>query len=123
VGVDVARLLDRAQAAAHSPMAEKLGAIMGTLAQAGRDKVTFIISAAIASFGDWVEQLIAESTGKNGQGILPVVGEPVLDPAGYGDDRLFVYLRLAGDSGWDEAVASIGAGGSARRAPGTARPV
>src|SRR5690606_22801117 len=81
VGVDVARLLDRAQAAAHSPMAEKLGAIMGTLAQTGRDKVTFIISAAIASFGDWVEQLIAESTGKNGQGILPVVGEPVLDPA------------------------------------------
>lgn len=107
VGVDVARLLDRAQAAAQSPMAEKLGAIMGTLAQAGRDKVTFIISAAIASFGDWVEQLIAESTGKNDQGILPVVGEPVLDPAGYGDDRLFVYLRLAGDSGWDEAVARL----------------
>lgn len=107
VGVDVARLLDRAQAAAQSPVAEKLGAIMGTLAQAGRDKVTFITSAAIASFGDWVEQLIAESTGKNGQGILPVVGEPVLEPSGYGDDRLFVYLRLAGDSGWDEAVARL----------------
>jgi hypothetical protein len=84
-----------------------LGAILGTLAQAGRDKVTLIASEPIASFGDWVEQLIAESTGKNGEGILPVVGEPVLEPSGYGADRLFVYLRLSGDDSFDTAVIQL----------------
>ena len=107
VGVDIACLLERAQAATQSSIAAQLGAILGEMAQAGRDKVTFILSAAIASFGDWVEQLIAESTGKNGKGILPVVGEPVLSPAGYGSDRLFVYLRLAGDASLDTAVAQL----------------
>ncbi len=105
VGVDLARLLASAQAAAHSPVSARLGAILGAAAQAGRDKVTFILPAAIASFGDWVEQLVAESTGKNGQGILPVVGEPVLEPSGYGTDRLFVYLRL--DDHFDDAVAQL----------------
>jgi len=74
----------------------RLGAILGELAKAGRDKVTLVTSPAIASFGDWVEQLIAESTGKAGKGILPVVGEPLGAPAVYGDDRLFVHLRLPG---------------------------
>ena len=74
-----------------------LGAVMSELAAAGRDKLTLILSPAIASFGDWVEQLIAESTGKEGKGILPVVGEPLGPPEVYGNDRLFVYLRL--DSG------------------------
>ncbi len=105
VGVDVAQLLQRTQAATQSAVPLRLGAILGTLAQAGRDKVTLITSEPIASFGDWVEQLIAESTGKNGKGILPVVGEPVLDPSGYGADRLFVYLRL--DNTHDTAVAQL----------------
>ncbi|MEZ4590543.1 MAG: glucose-6-phosphate isomerase [Chloroflexota bacterium] len=107
VGVDVALLLKRAQAATQSAVATRLGAILGALAQQGRDKVTLISSAQLVSFGDWVEQLIAESTGKNGVGILPVVGEPVLEPGGYGNDRLFVYLRLPEDDSLDTAVAQL----------------
>lgn len=107
VGVDVGQLLERAQAATQSPVPLRLGAVLGTLAQAGRDKVTLITSESIASFGDWVEQLIAESTGKKGKGILPVVGEPVLAPSGYGTDRLFVHLRLAGDDSFDTVVAQL----------------
>jgi transaldolase/glucose-6-phosphate isomerase len=84
-----------------------LGAVLGELAKAGRDKVTFITSPQLASFGDWVEQLIAESTGKNGTGIVPVVGEPVGSPDVYGDDRLFVYLRLDGDETHDAAVQAL----------------
>ena len=105
VGVDLRKLLDRAMTAVcncagcNRPMdsdciGARLGAILGQLAQAGRDKVTFITSPQLASFGDWVEQLIAESTGKEGRGILPVVGEPLGPPEVYGDDRLFVHLRL-----------------------------
>ena len=85
-----------------------LGAVLGELARAGRDKVTFITSPMLGNFGDWVEQLIAESTGKEGQGILPVVGEPLGPPPAYGDDRLFVYLRLDGDqSSLDEQDAAV----------------
>lgn len=106
VGVNVARLLDRALAtssacdscvAALDNPGARLGAIIGELAKAGRDKLTLIASPAIASFGDWVEQLIAESTGKEGKGILPVVGEPLGPPGVYGDDRLFVSIELEGD--------------------------
>jgi glucose-6-phosphate isomerase len=104
VGLNVAALLARAQQAAANGQSSEadnisaaLGVIMGVLAQAGRDKVTIVASPAIASFGDWAEQLVAESTGKEGEGILPVVGEPVTAPEKYGADRLFVYLRLAGD--------------------------
>jgi glucose-6-phosphate isomerase len=118
VGVDLDRLLERAQKAAcnaescNCPVdgdnnSARLGAIMGELARAGRDKVTFITSPAMASFGDWAEQLIAESTGKDGRGILPVVGEPVGPPGVYGSDRLFVYLRLAGDGAHDAAVKAL----------------
>ncbi len=119
VGVDVGLLLDRALAATSgyescvasgdNPGA-RLGAILGELAKAGRDKVTFAVSPAIASFGDWVEQLIAESTGKEGKGILPVVGEPLGPPQVYGNDRLFVHLRLDGDAAsltHDAAVATL----------------
>jgi transaldolase/glucose-6-phosphate isomerase len=70
-----------------------LGAVIGALAEQGRDKATFVVSDPISSFGLWVEQLIAESTGKHGRGILPVAGEPLGDPDVYGDDRVFVYLR------------------------------
>ena len=71
-----------------------LGVIMGYLAQNGRDKLSLITSPQIASFGNWVEQLVAESTGKEGVGILPVVGATVGLPHDYDDDRYFVYLRL-----------------------------
>src|ERR671920_712818 len=74
-----------------------LGAIMGELAVAGRDKLTLVASPPLAPFGPWAEQLIAESTGKEGTGILPVEGETVGSPDSYGDDRLFVYMSLRGE--------------------------
>jgi glucose-6-phosphate isomerase len=120
VGADVGLLLDRALHAgpAFEPgvavsenQAAWLGALLGELAKAGRDKVTFAISPAIASFGDWVEQLIAESTGKEGVGILPVTGEPLGPPEVYGDDRLFVQLRLDGDETHDAPLAVLQAAG------------
>jgi len=122
IGLDLETLLDRALTmacnceACNCPVDSdnnggRLGAIMGELAKAGRDKITFVTSPQMASFGDWVEQLIAESTGKEGRGILPVVGEPLGPPAVYGDDRLFVYLRLDGDETHDATVAALeGAG-------------
>ena len=70
-----------------------LGATIGEFALRGRDKLTFIVSEPIDSFGLWVEQLVAESTGKHGKGILPVADEPLGEPDVYGDDRVFVYLR------------------------------
>ena len=86
-----------------------LGAAIGELARRGRDKLTFLVSPPIESFGLWVEQLIAESTGKKGRGILPVADEPLTDPEQYGSDRVFVYLRNADepDSELDEAVAKL----------------
>jgi glucose-6-phosphate isomerase/CheY-like chemotaxis protein len=120
VGVDVSRLLDRAMAMARGckpgvPLADNpgvwLGAVLGELAKSGRDKVTFAISPAIVSFGDWVEQLVAESTGKEGQGILPVVGEPLGTVGVYGFDRLFVHLRLEGDKTYDADLAAFEASG------------
>lgn len=97
VGVDIERLLARTAVAAHSEQAAYLGAILADLAKAGRDKLTLILSPEMAPFGDWVEQLIAESSGKDGIGILPVVGETLADPPVYGDDRLFVRLYLPHD--------------------------
>jgi transaldolase / glucose-6-phosphate isomerase len=120
VGVDVPELLQRALAASGAcdacvgvpdNRAARLGVILSALAKAGRDKVTFIASPAIASFGDWVEQLIAESTGKSGIGILPVVGEALGAPGVYGDDRLFIYLRLEGDDTHDKAIAALESAG------------
>ncbi|MHB8376030.1 MAG: glucose-6-phosphate isomerase [Dehalococcoidia bacterium] len=100
-GVDVARLLEagvRAADEARSPGGDALGlgAALGELARAGRDKCTFLVTPPIASFGLWVEQLIAESTGKLGKGIVPVAGEPLGTPRHYGDDRVFVRVRLEG---------------------------
>jgi hypothetical protein len=88
-----------------------LGALMGALAQEGRDKITFVISREVESFGDWVEQLIAESTGKEGKGILPVVGEPLGSPKVYGEDRIFVQLRLGEDDENAEALEALAAAG------------
>ena len=70
-----------------------LGAALGALAKTGRDKLTFVVDERIASFGLWVEQLVAESTGKHGRGILPVADEPLGGPGEYGDDRVFVHLK------------------------------
>jgi glucose-6-phosphate isomerase len=117
LGLDLSTLLERAQEAARacrvparSEMASGragtadqnpgayLGTALGVLAKSGRDKVTLVASPKIASFGLWAEQLLAESTGKEGKGLIPVAGEPLGSPAVYGDDRLFVYLRLSGDA-------------------------
>jgi len=75
-----------------------LGTVMGLLGRSGRDKVTLIASPKTSSFGLWAEQLLAESTGKEGKGLIPVVQEPVASPEAYGNDRVFVYLRLEGDA-------------------------
>jgi glucose-6-phosphate isomerase len=75
----------------------KLGAALGALAGAGRDKLTFFIAEKVKGFGDWVEQLIAESTGKEGKGILPVIGEPPDSPELYSNDRVFISMKLPGD--------------------------
>ncbi len=105
-GVDLTTLLERADIAREGcvpavPVNENqgawLGAYLGQLAIEGQDKLTLITSPALASFGLWVEQLIAESTGKEGKGIVPVTGEPLVAPEHYGSDRIFVYERLDGD--------------------------
>jgi len=113
LGVDVRRLLDRARETASACQRTDvgdqnpgilLGALLGAAQSEGRDKVTLLLPEAIAAFGDWVEQLIAESTGKEGTGILPIVREPVAEPSQYGNDRLFVSVRLGDDAGGDVAV-------------------
>ncbi|WP_447978813.1 glucose-6-phosphate isomerase [Candidatus Nitrospira bockiana] len=106
-GITVDTLLTRAVEMAHrcgpdraveeNPGAQ-LGTVMGVLCRAGRDKVTVLTSPALDSFGLWVEQLLAESTGKEGTGLIPVVQEPPLPADAYGDDRLFVSVRLDGDA-------------------------
>ncbi len=92
----------------HNP-GVKLGCVLGAASKAGRDKVTIIASPAIADVGAWLEQLLAESTGKGGHGIVPVDLEPLGAPAVYGADRLFAYLTLAGgaDPAQDAAVAAL----------------
>jgi transaldolase / glucose-6-phosphate isomerase len=112
IGADVPRLLQRAVTMEQDPgAAGRLGATIGELAVRGRDKLTFVMSAPVAGFGSWVEQLIAESTGKEGRGILPVAGEPLGPPAVYGTDRVFAYLRIAGDGTHDAAVDALRSAG------------
>ena len=118
MGVDIKALLHSCQVGeqncAHYGSSEQnsglwLGAVLGELARHGRDKLTFVVSEPIQSFGLWVEQLIAESTGKQGRGILPVADEPLGGPDEYGDDRVIIYLRNADDPSedLDEAVAKL----------------
>jgi glucose-6-phosphate isomerase len=114
IGMDLEKLLHRAKKMASNCSADgeensgaRLGAIMGECAAAGRDKLTLIASPPIAHFGAWVEQLIAESTGKEGKGILPVDGEELGSPEVYAHDRLFVYLKLKGASTHDKKIAAL----------------
>jgi hypothetical protein len=102
-GVDIRKLLDRAERVIHAcsqvvPAPEnpgaRLGAIIGECAKAGRDKLTIVADPKVEGFGLWVEQLIAESTGKEGKGVVPVAGEPLAAPSAYGDDRLFVSIAV-----------------------------
>jgi transaldolase/glucose-6-phosphate isomerase len=118
MGLDLGRFLGAAQAmvrscAASVPAADNpgvvLGTILGVLGRAGRDKVTIVASPGIADFGAWLEQLLAESTGKQGKGLIPVADEPLGSPEVYGQDRLFAYLRLASEANptQDERVAAL----------------
>jgi len=118
MGLDIGRLLEATQTMVHScaaaaPAADNpgvlLGAVLGTLGKAGRDKVTIVASPGIADFGAWLEQLLAESTGKQGKGLIPVDGEPLGPPDVYGKDRLFVYVRLSSEANakQDDTVAAL----------------
>jgi transaldolase / glucose-6-phosphate isomerase len=122
LGVDPSLLLERAATAACNAAgancpkagdndAARLGAILAEGVRGGRDKLTLSASPGIESLGDWIEQLVAESTGKDGTGILPVVGEPLGSPEVYGDDRLFVDLALAGDESREQALAALAGAG------------
>ncbi len=118
-GLDVQAVLEGGQVAAENcelPEANSglwLGAALGELALHGRDKLTLVVDPPITSFGLWAEQLVAESTGKQGRGILPVADEPLAEPSAYGPDRVFVHLRDADapDPRHAEAVAALAAAG------------
>ena len=118
MGIDVARFLDRTEqmvraCASCVPVAENpgvlLGTILGAAAVQGRDKLTIIASPGIRDLGAWLEQLVAESTGKGGKGLIPVDRESIGAPDVYGDDRVFVYVRLEGgaDPTQDTGIAAL----------------
>ncbi len=121
IGMEVKGFLERAAVEAEREFARGdtregadgalLGALLGAMAKRGRDKLTFVFSPEIAAFGDWIEQLIAESTGKEGKGILPVVGEPLGPPEAYGGDRLFVALRVGEDRTGEEQLQALAEAG------------
>ncbi|HKF22707.1 MAG TPA: bifunctional transaldolase/phosoglucose isomerase [Candidatus Angelobacter sp.] len=103
MGLDVRRFLERTEEMIHACAATVaaaenpgvvLGAILGTLANLGRNKVTLVASPGVRDLGAWLEQLLAESTGKQGKGLIPVAGEELGQPEVYGNDRTFIYLRL-----------------------------
>lgn len=117
-GVDALGLCERAETMAHASAAcvpdhenpgLGLGAVLGSAAVSGRNKVTIVAPKEIAHFGGWLEQLLAESTGKEGRGIIPVDLEPVGSPDVYGADRLFIHLRLSNhaDAAQDAAVEKL----------------
>ncbi len=116
IGVDIKLLLERAngmvetcgnEVGVRGNPAVQLGAVLAGLARAGRDKVTLVLSEKIRALGGWIEQLLAESLGKDGTGLVPVVDEPLGAPNVYGDDRVFVALVLEGDGGHDAALAKL----------------
>jgi transaldolase / glucose-6-phosphate isomerase len=118
MGLDIPRFLDHVEEMVHAcsatvPVEENpgamLGIILGVLANHGRDKVTIITSPGIWDFGAWLEQLLAESTGKDGKGLIPVDREPLGPPNVYGNDRMFAYIRLesAPDAAQDAAMEAL----------------
>jgi transaldolase/glucose-6-phosphate isomerase len=119
MGVDVGMFLDRTEEMVSAcmpmvPVEENPGVLLGTILgvaaeQFGRDKLTIVASPALCSLGAWLEQLVAESTGKKGKGVIPIDREVLAQPESYGSDRLFVYLRLssASDAGQDRAVDAL----------------
>ncbi|HXW25686.1 MAG TPA: bifunctional transaldolase/phosoglucose isomerase [Xanthobacteraceae bacterium] len=122
MGRDVRGFLEHAQVMVRTcgfdvPPAEnpavQLGLVLGALAKRGRDKVTIVASPSIADFPPWAAQLLAESTGKTGKGLIPIVAEPPGTPAAYGADRLFIYMRhaAAADAAQDAAMAALEAAG------------
>ena len=122
VGLDLRLLLGRARAMAdacgpQSPASEnpgvQLGLLLGVSARAGRDKATLVASPGLDGFGAWGEQLLAESTGKDGRGIVPVEGERLDDASVYGDDRVFVATTLTeeSDEGREEALDALAGAG------------
>ena len=113
IGIDPEPMLARAASAqdacralADNPGLE-LGVALAELARRGRDKVTFVASPGLESFGAWAEQLLAESTGKDGKGLIPVDGEPLGTPDRYGGDRVFVHLRLRGSRANEKALRTL----------------
>jgi transaldolase / glucose-6-phosphate isomerase len=112
IGVDVRAVLEAAEVAvANCQLKEHnsglwLGIALGELARNGRDKLTFVVDEPLSSFGLWVEQLVAESTGKHGRGILPIADEPLVDPGAYGPDRVFLHIAI-GDAENAEKVAAL----------------
>lgn len=116
IGLDMDALWQSARTMIHachdavpttSQPAAVLGAVIGTLARQGRDKLTIYATESLAPFGDWAEQLVAESLGKEGKGVIPVVGTTIGKPHDYVTDRLFIYLRLDGDADAEEKDAGI----------------
>jgi len=133
IGRDVRAFLERAKGMQVScegdvPPAENPGAqfglVLGALAKGGRDKVTIITSPSIADFGAWAEQLLAESTGKDGKGLIPIAGEPLGKPEAYGSDRVFVYVRHTNgaDAAQDAGIAALEAAGQPVVRIGIAEP-
>ena len=122
MGVDVPKLLDRTEEMVQAcmpsvPIDENpgvmLGLILGTAHNHGRNKLTLIVSPGISDLGAWLEQLVAESTGKAGKGIITIDRESLAAPEAYGSDRLFVYVRLASapDENQDAGIAALAAAG------------
>jgi RpiB/LacA/LacB family sugar-phosphate isomerase len=120
LGVDVRRLLEQAHAmtracAADVPAAGnpalRLGAILGGLGHAGRDKVTLVISPSISALGAWLEQLLTESTGKDDRGLIAIHDEPLGPPEVYGPDRLFISITTGGDEGIERGLGRLEAAG------------
>ena len=112
IGVDLTELFNAVQNLINQSKEEnnsvsQLGVAIGVLAEQGVDKLTFILSDELKPFGAWAEQLIAESTGKEGKGILPVEGEELLAPSEYSHDRLFVNLRLSDDNKYSQQVSTF----------------
>lgn len=112
IGVDIGELLNRAEQAAsacriNNDRSAIMGAAIGKLAEHGRDKLCFILSPGISYLGVWIEQLVAESTGKSGKGVLPVDREELFEPGHYRDDRIFVHLYLREDGNHNEAIEKL----------------